>query len=211
MEGEYEGRVRLRTRAFPLELFGKQAAPRALLAEEWWLAAVQEPAAEFRAFEGDGWPTTTLPAFIAVRAVAETDERLAREMDMRVRRAFFAESRDIGSNGVLLDIVHDLGGDAARVERALAGDTVLEQVKQEFELARSRYAVRGTPTLMLPDGTRLDMPMATPRTAGGRIVGIRQQTCLGESCRDATRALFERALGAEPGDRGDVPNAEGKA
>ncbi len=209
MEGEYEGRVRVRTRAFPLELFGRQAAPHALLSEEWWLAAVQEPAAKFSAFEGDGWPTTTLPAFIAVRAVAETDERLAHEMDMRVRRAFFAESRDIGNNGVLLDIVRDLGGDVTHVERALTGDTVREEVKQEFELARSRYGVRGTPTLMLHDGTRLDMPMATPRIAGGRIVGVHHQTCLGDTCREATRTLFERALGAESDGEGEAPSEGG--
>lgn len=113
---------------------------------------------------------------------------------MRVRKAFFAESRNIGNNGVLLDIVRDMGGDVAYVERALTGDAVREKVKQEFELARSRYGVRGTPTLMLPDGTRLEMPMATPRIAGGRIIGVRRQTCLGDGCRDATRALFEQAL-----------------
>ncbi len=112
---------------------------------------------------------------------------------MRVRKAFFAESRNIGNNGVLLDIVRDMGGDGAYVERALTGDGVREKVKQEFELARSRYG-GGTPTLMLPDGTRLEMPMATPRIAGGRIIGVRRQTCLGDGCRDATRALFEQAL-----------------
>ena len=210
VEEEYEGRVRVRTRAFPLELLGRQAAPRDLLAEEWWLAAVQEPAAEFSAFEGDGWPTTTLPAFVAVRAVADQDERLAHDMDMRVRKAFFAESRDIGNHGVLLDIVRDLGGDAAHVERALAGDAVREQVKQEFELARSRYRVRGTPTLMLHDGTRLDIPMATPRIADGRIVGVHYQTCLGDTCREATRTIFERALGAELDGEGGAPNEGGK-
>ncbi len=194
VEEEYEGRVVVRKRAFPLELLGRQAAPRDLLAEEWWLAAMQEPAAEFSAFEGDDWPTTTLPAFVAVRAVAKQDERLAHDMDMRVREAFFAESRNIGNNGVLLDIVRDMGGDVAQVERALTGDEVREEVKQEFELARSRYGVRGTPTLMLPDGTRLEIPMATPRIAGGRIVGLRRQSCLGDGCRAATRAIFEQAL-----------------
>jgi hypothetical protein len=103
VEEEYNGRVVVRKREFPLELLGREVAPRELLAEEWWLAAVQEAAAEFSASEGDDWPTTTLPAFVAVRAVAEQDERI-------------------------------------------------------------------------------------------RIVGVRRQTCLGDGCRDATRALFEQAL-----------------
>jgi len=210
IEHEFEGRVRVRTRAFPLELLGRQAAPRALLTEEWWLAAVQEPAAKFSAFTGDDWPTTTLPAFIAVRAVADADERLAHSLDLRVRVAFFAESRNIGKPDVLLDLVRDIGGDVTYVERALQGDAVRAQVMQEFELARTRYGVRGTPTLMLADGTRLEMPMGTPTIANGRIVGVRAQTCLGEGCYDATRALFERALhrsDASSASTGDIRHA----
>lgn len=205
MEVEYAGRVRLRMRPFPLELLRPPAAPRALLAEEWWLAAVQEPAAEFSAFTGDDWPATTLPAFAVVRAVAEQDERLASALDMRVRRAFFAEGRNIGRESVLLDLVRELGGDVAHVTRALASGEVLEAVKRDARLGRERYGVRGTPTLMLADGARLEIPLATPRVSGGRIVGVRAQTCLGETCRAATRALFERAIhdaapaGAHPG------------
>lgn len=193
IEGEYEGRVRVRTRAFPLQLLGAQVAPRSLLAEEWWLAALQEPAAEFSAFAGDDWPTTTLPAFIAVRAVNDEDERLAHALDMRVRRAFFAESRNIGKPEVLLELVRELGGDAAHVTRAFADDAVRAAVEQEFALGRTRYGVRGTPTLMLDDGTRVELPIAFPRIARGRITGVRPQTCLGDDCRAATRALFERA------------------
>lgn len=195
----------MRTRAFPLQLVGAAVAPRALLAEEWWLAAVQEPAAEFSAFTGDDWPTDTLPAFIAVHAVADQDERLAHSLDFRVRRAFFAESRNIGKSDVLLDLVRDVGGDVDHVTRALADDAVREAVEQEARLGRERYGVRGTPTLMLEDGTRLDMPMATPRIARGRIVAVHEQTCLGDACRAATRALFERALQHSSSNRAEMP------
>ena len=195
----------MRTRAFPLQLVGAAVAPRALLAEEWWLAAVQEPTAEFSAFTGDDWPTDTLPAFIAVHAVADQDERLAHSLDFRVRRAFFAESRNIGKSDVLLDLVRDVGGDVDHVTRALADDAVREAVEQEARLGRERYGVRGTPTLMLEDGTRLDMPMATPRIARGRIVAVHEQTCLGDACRAATRALFERALQHSSSNRAEMP------
>ncbi len=199
VEKEYEGRVRVRTRAFPLQLLGAPVAPRGLLAEEWWLAAVQEPAAEFQAFTGDDWPTTTLPAFIAVRAVADEDEALAHELDMRVRRAFFAESQNIGKEEVLLELVRDVGGDPAHVARAFSDPVVRAAVEEEFQLGRTRYGVRGTPTLMLEDGTRLHMPMATPRIVNERIMGVHKQTCLGEECLQATRGLFEQALQAGTG------------
>ncbi|MDE3152513.1 MAG: DsbA family protein [Gemmatimonadota bacterium] len=204
VEPEYEGRVRVRTRPFALELYGRQAAPRALLAEEWWLAAIQEPAAEFNAFEGDDWPTTTLPAFVAVRAAEEQDARLADALDLRIRRAFFAESRNIGKPEVLLELVRELGGDVAQVAHALDGGGVRVQIEREFEIARQQFGVRGTPTLMLEDGTQLEMPIAKPRIVGGRIVGIRELTCVGESCRAATRALFERALVQRRPDEGST-------
>ncbi len=67
-------------------------------------------------------------------------------------------------------------------------------MEEEFQLGRTRYGVRGTPTLMLEDGTRLHMPMATPRIRDERIVAVHEQTCLGEDCLQATRGLFEQAL-----------------
>ncbi len=201
VENEYEGRLRVRTRAFPLQLLGARVAPRGLLAEEWWLAAVQEPAAEFQAFTGDDWPTTTLPAFVAVRAVADEDEAVAHTLDMRVRRAFFAESRNIGKEEVLLELVRDVGGDAAHVARAFSDPGVRGAVEEECQVGRTRFGVRGTPTLMLEDGTRLHMPMATPRIINERIVGVREQTCLGEECLQATRALFDQAVRGGPGTR----------
>lgn len=38
---EYEGRVRVQVRPFPLEVAGSGPAPRDILEQEWWLAAIQ--------------------------------------------------------------------------------------------------------------------------------------------------------------------------
>jgi hypothetical protein len=54
--------------------------------------------------------------------------------------------------------------------------------------------VRGTPTLMLADGTRLRLPIAFPIIRNRRIVAVRPLPCIGAGCLDATRALFARAL-----------------
>ncbi|MGH7669021.1 MAG: hypothetical protein ACRENQ_05965 [Gemmatimonadaceae bacterium] len=88
--------MRYRTRAFPLELPRGESAPRDILEQEWWLASTQELAAEFNPYPGDDWPTTTLPAFDAVECAAEQGESARRDYDLRVRRAFFAEGRNIG-------------------------------------------------------------------------------------------------------------------
>ena len=39
---DYIGRVNFRERPFPLEIDGGEAAPRDILEQEWWLAAIQE-------------------------------------------------------------------------------------------------------------------------------------------------------------------------
>lgn len=69
---------------------------------------------------------------------------------------------------------------------------------EECRLGRKRYAVRSTPTVMLPNGTKARPPIAVPRMRGRQIVGVQPLPCCGEACLDATRALFDRALQSAP-------------
>ena len=85
------GRATLRLRPYPLELIDGFAAPRDVLAQEWWLAAIQEPKADFAAHSGDDWPTTTLPAFEAAWCAARQGDDAFAGFDLRVRRAFFGK------------------------------------------------------------------------------------------------------------------------
>ncbi|MGH2345454.1 MAG: DsbA family oxidoreductase, partial [Chloroflexota bacterium] len=152
---EYRGRVKLRVRPFPLEVLGGEPAPRDILEQEWWLAAIQEPAAAFVPYTAPTWPNTTLSAFDAVWCAAQQDEAAAYDYDLRVRRAFFGESRDIGTRDVLLEIAGEAGLDLPSFTRAFDSGAAREPVLAEGRLGRERYTVRGTPTLMLPDGTKL--------------------------------------------------------
>ena len=116
---EYQGQVRLRVRPFPLEVMAGEAAPRAVLDQEWWLAALQEPQARFKAFEGEDWPTTTLPAFEVAWCAAQQGEAAFSAFDLRVRQAFFAESRNIGRRDILLELAQEVGLDLASLTREL--------------------------------------------------------------------------------------------
>jgi predicted DsbA family dithiol-disulfide isomerase len=191
---EYEGRVRVRVRPFPLEVAGSGPAPRDILEQEWWLAAIQEPAADFAPYEGDDWPATTLPAFEAAWCAFRQGEEAGRNYDLQVRRAFFAEGRNIGRPQVLLEIAEEAGLDARRFERAFKSGEAREAVLEECRSDKERYHVRGTPTMMLSDGTKLRHPISFPTMKGRKVVGIKPLPCCGEGCLDATRALFEEAL-----------------
>jgi protein-disulfide isomerase-like protein with CxxC motif len=115
-----------------------------------------------------------------------------------VRRAFFGEGRNIGRRDVLLDIAREAGLDLRAFERDFASPAARAAVLEESRIGRERFQVRGTPTLMLPDGTRLDLPVAFPTIRNRQIVAVRPLPCIGEGCFDATRALFVRALEAAP-------------
>lgn len=194
IENEYEGRVYVRRRLFPLELLRGEGPPRDLLEHEWWVAAVQEPDAPFHPYPRDDWPTTTLPAFDGMWAMRRQSEKLAADFDLRVRRAFFAEGRNIGRPEVIRAIAAEAGADMDRFDRDVSDPAARAAVVEESRVGREEYHVRGTPTLMLGDGTRLRLPIAYPRVENGRIIAMAPLTCYGPGCDDAMRALFERAL-----------------
>ncbi len=198
---EYRGRVRFRMRPFPLEIAGGEAAPRDILEQEWWLAAIQEPEARFAPYQSDDWPTTTLPAFESVWCAAQQNEDLAHTYDLRIRQAFFAESRNIGRREVLLALAEEVGLEMGAFVRDIESGAARAAVLEECRVGREQYRVRGTPTLMLADGTKLRAPIAFPVMRERRVVAVGRLPCCGTGCLDATRALVEQAL-QEHGSRG---------
>jgi predicted DsbA family dithiol-disulfide isomerase len=192
---EYEGRVVIRTRFFPLELLRPGGPPRPLLEQEWWLAAIQEPAAAFAPYPIDDWPVTTLPAFDAAWAAGRQGEDAFFDYDLRIRTAFFAEGRNIGRADVLVELAREAALDVPRFERDFANPEARLAVIDESKVGREQFRVRGTPTLTLADGTHLRLPITYPRIKEHRIVGMGALECVGEECSAAMRALFDRALG----------------
>jgi predicted DsbA family dithiol-disulfide isomerase len=191
---ELQGRATLRIRPFPLELIDGESAPRDILEQEWWLAAIQEPAAAFAPHSGDDWPTTTLPAFEAAWCAARQGEEALATYDLRVRQAFFSEGRNIGKWDVLREIAAETGLDRQRFDQDLAAGQARSAVVEEARLGRERYRVQGTPTLMLADGTKLRHPIAYPQMEERKVVGVAALPCCGEGCLEATRAVIEQAV-----------------
>jgi predicted DsbA family dithiol-disulfide isomerase len=191
---ELRGRATLRIRPFPLELIDAESAPRDILDQEWWLAAIQEPAAAFAPYRNDDWPTTTLPAFEAAWCAARQGDEAALTYDLRVRQAFFKESRNIGRWDVLHEIAAESGLDRQRFARDVASGEARAAVVEEARLGRERYGVAGTPTLMFADGTQLHHLLAEPHMEERKIVGVPPLPCRGEDCLAATRSMIEQAI-----------------
>ncbi len=191
---EYEGRVRVRERAFPLEVFTNEPPCRDELEVEKWLAALQEPLAQFRPYDSDDYPTTTLPAFDAAWCAFQQGERAGHDYDLRLRRAFFYESRNIARRNVLIEIATEASLDLPVFTRLLDSGVARSHVLEEGQLGKDHYRVHGTPTLMLADGTKLRHPLAYPNMVNGKITRVGTLPCHGEGCLELTRGFFEKAL-----------------
>lgn len=191
---EYEGRVRLVERAFPLEVYGGGPPDRKELELEIWLAALQEPKAVFKPFSDD-FPTTTLPAFDAAWCAFQQSESIGRDFDLRIRRAFFAEGRNIGKREVMFDLAREAKLDLDDFTRRFNSDEPRAAILAEGKLGKEKFGVRGTPTVMLSDATKLRHPLAYANIQHDKIVSVGRLPCSGEGCYQATRELFEKALG----------------
>jgi predicted DsbA family dithiol-disulfide isomerase len=190
---EYQGRVKLRQRAFPLELYGGGPPDRNELELEIWLAAMQEPEAVFKPFKED-WPTTTLPAFEGAWCAFQQDELSGHDFDLRIRRAFFAEGRNIGKRTVIMELALVSGLDMVHFWGVLYDGQARTAVLEEGRLGKEIYKVRSTPTVMLADGKKLRHRIAYPNIQNGKILSVGKLSCCGEECYEATRALFEQVL-----------------
>ncbi len=191
---EFQGQVRVRERAFPLEVFGGGPPNRDELEVEKWLAALQEPLAVFHPYDAADYPTTTLPAFDAAWCAFQQGDEPGHAYDLRLRTAFFAQGRNIADRLVLVAIAEEAGLDVQRFIQQFDSGQARQFVLDEGQLGRDRYRVHGTPTLMLADGTKLRHPMADPRMQDGKIIQVSPLPCCGEGCLQITRGFFEKAL-----------------
>src|SRR3989475_1911813 len=98
------------------------------------------------------------------------------EYDLRVRRAFFGEARNIGRPQVLFDLAREAELDLTRFQAQWESGAARAAVLAEATLGRERYGVRGTPTLTLADGTHLKFPIAFPRLENRRVGGHSQRS-----------------------------------
>lgn len=180
-------------RAFPLEVYGGGPPDRRELELEIWLAALQEPEAIFKPFSND-WPTTTLPAFEAAWCAFQQGEAIGHELDLRIRRAFFVDGRNIGQRDVVVDLAREAGLDMDHFKRTFNSGEARAAILEEGRMGKEMYKVHSTPTVTLSNGKKLRHLMAYPTIKNGKIVAVSKLPCCGEGCYEATRALFDQAL-----------------
>ncbi|MFG1822158.1 DsbA family protein [Microbispora bryophytorum] len=148
-------RVRFDHRAFPLELLNDAPSPRPGTDSEVGRMAALEPDAGWQLWQAKDWlyPSTTLPALEAVQAAKEQGFTASEQLDLALRKAFWAESRCISHRKVILDAaastgVVDVDALAAALDDGRARRTLSEQAA-----ISATDQVNCSPHLFLPDGT----------------------------------------------------------
>ena len=176
LEAEWSGRVRLAWRCLPLEVVNSRGTPKNTLDQELPYLLQVEPDIPARPWRRPEWeyPVTILPAFEALKCAEAQGDEAANAFNWAVRRAFFAESRCISLRHVLLDIAREAGLDVAQFLHDYDSGYYQHLVIEESERGWNILKVKGSPTLVLPNGEQRPYP-AIPELlwdAEERVVGI---------------------------------------
>jgi predicted DsbA family dithiol-disulfide isomerase len=152
--------VRFDHRVFPLELFNSQPTPRAELEAELDACMAIEPRAGWQRWSTPdwAWPVTMLPPMEAVQAAKEQSLAASEELDLGLRRAFWAESRCVSLRHVILEVASQCEHlDLAALADALDSGRARHRLFEQWEIAKTD-AVNGSPHLFLADGTNAKNP-----------------------------------------------------
>jgi predicted DsbA family dithiol-disulfide isomerase len=145
--------VRFDHRAFPLELVNGRPTPKLTLDSEIPVAGGLEPDAGWQLWLGPlhEYPVSTLPALEAVQAAKQQGLDASERLDRALRRAFFAQSRCITMDHVILDVARDEGLDVKALAAALEDGSARAEVHRQCRAADSQ-GVQGSPHVFAPNG-----------------------------------------------------------
>jgi len=158
-------------RALPLELLLERPVARRVVDAEIPLCASLTPGFGWSLWQGrsDEYPMTSLLAAEAIQAAAAQSTRAAEQLDLALRRAFFAGSRCISLRHEVLAAASSCPDvDLDRLAVALDTGAFRATVTADFRAARAE-GIPCSGTVVLPDGTAVCNPGTRTAWIGGRM------------------------------------------
>jgi predicted DsbA family dithiol-disulfide isomerase len=198
LQRDWSGRVRLAWRCLPLEVVNSRSTPKLRVDQEVSYLLQLEPDIPARPWRRAEWeyPVTMLPAFEALKCAQAQGDEAALTFNWGVRRAFFAESRCISLRHVLIDIARESGLDLARFISDFDSGRQKHLVTEESDQGWNILKVKGSPTLVLPNGEQRPYP-AVPELlwdAEEHVVGVKPSEYPEGDPLDIYRAIITEAL-----------------
>ncbi|WP_324651090.1 DsbA family oxidoreductase [Georgenia sp. H159] len=151
--------VRVDHRLFLLEDVNRFPLPKTFVEGEIPVFAELAPEVGWQQWAGDPaeWPVTSLLANEAVHAAKAQGLAASEELDLALRRAFFAESRTISMLHEILDVAAACPSvDADSLRDALDDGRARGQMMRDYRA--NRDAVEGSPHFFLADGSAVHNP-----------------------------------------------------
>ncbi len=197
---EFEGRLHLKWRAFPLEIINDRPAPRHIVDQEWPLIAVQEPLSPCRSWPHEEYLRTTLRAYQAYASAYAQDPEKARVYDLRIRRGFFYDGRRVDEDAVLCEMAEETGLDASKVGADLEAGAyeagVMDDYREAMRLRDEESMPMTSPTLIFPSGEAVFNPYASDKTIeDGKLTEVHAPPAYGEAVYAGYREILSRAAG----------------
>ena len=128
--------------------------------ESWRRVAADEPAGEFRVWEGDaGPPSHSIPPHLVAKAAATLGADAFERMHQRLLHAYFAENLDVSDDATLAQLWKHVGLDERAFERR-EDPALLQRVLDEHNGA-IEAGVNGVPAVMI-EGQDLPLTGALP-------------------------------------------------
>lgn len=197
---EFEDRLHLKWRAFPLEIINDRPAPRHIVDQEWPLIAVQEPLSPCRSWPHEEYLRTTLRAYQAYASAYAQDPEKARVYDLKIRRGFFYEGRRVDEDAVLCELAEEAGLDASKVradlEAGVFEEGVMDDYREAMRLRDEEDMPMTSPTLIFQSGEAVFNPYASDKTIeGGKLTEVHAPPAYGEAVYAGYREILARAAG----------------
>lgn len=158
-EAGLEEDVRVDHRLFLLEDVNAFPLPKAFVDGEIPVFAELAPDFGWQRWQGPDadWPVTSLLANEAVHAAKTQGLAASEELDLALRRAFFAESRTVSMLHEVLAVAEACPGvDAAALREALDDGRARGRMMRDYRSHRD--AVQGSPHFFLADGSDVHNP-----------------------------------------------------
>jgi predicted DsbA family dithiol-disulfide isomerase len=169
-----ENQVSFDLRAFPLELLNDAPSPRPGTDSEVGRMASLEPEAGWQLWQAKDWlyPSTMLPALEAIQAAKEQSPAAAEQLDLGLRKAFWAQSRSVSHRKVILEVAAETGVvDVTALASALDDGRARSSLSDQAAISRTER-VNCSPHLFLPDGSDYPNPGIEVRWEGAYGIGF---------------------------------------
>lgn len=198
LQQEWSGHLRVAWRCLPLEVANSRGTPKNTLDQEVPYLLQIEPDIPARPWRRAEWeyPVTLLPTFEALKCAEAQGDKAALAFNWAVRRAFFAESRCVSLRHILIDIARESGLDLAAFIGDLDSGRYKHLVMEESDHGWNALKVKGSPTLVLPNGEQRPYP-ATPEllwSADEHVVGVKSSDYPEGDPLDVYRAIFAEVV-----------------